>query len=93
MYISGGLWHQVLNLGEPTMAVTQNFVSRHNLRRVLDGMTRFAGDAFPVLRRQTVELIRQWEAKRPELFSDADLQWAAAAEKAMSETMTEKAEL
>ena len=93
MYISGGAWHQVLNLGEPTMAVTQNFVSRHNLRRVLDGMTRFAGDAFPVLRRQTVELIRQWEAKRPELFSDADLQWAAAAEKAMSKTMTEKAEL
>ena len=69
-----------------TIGVTQNFVSRFNVRRVLDGMKRFAGgDAFPVLRRQTVELIRQWEEKRPELFSAADLLWAAAAENAMSQ--------
>ena len=83
MYLPGGIWHQVLNLGDPTMAVTQNFVSSHNLRRVLDGMKTFAGPAFPVLRRQTVELIRQWQDEKPELFTADDLRWATEAERAM----------
>jgi hypothetical protein len=39
MYVPAGWWHTCLNLGPPgawCVAVTQNFVSAANLRRVLD---------------------------------------------------------
>ena len=72
----------VLNLEDATLAVTQNFCNRVNVRRVLDGMKQYASSSlgFNTLRTQTLELIRQHQPSRPELFSAADLDWAAAAE-------------
>ena len=79
MYIPGGHWHTVINLEDATLAVTQNFCNRANVRRVLDGMKQYA-PGFRTLRTQSLELIRQHQPTRPELFSVADLEWAAQAE-------------
>ena len=79
MFIPGGHWHAVMNLDDPTVAVTQNFCSRADLRRVLDGMKHYS-PTFATLRAQTLELIRQNQPGRPELFSAADLDWAAEAQ-------------
>jgi hypothetical protein len=69
IFIPNGWWHTVLNL-EESVAVTQNYVGRHNVKNVLEFLRRKENKTL------FNELVTKLRERQPEVLNQIEAAWA-----------------